>query len=86
MIVQSAMPKPLPAGDDEEGDADNGGIRREPELPDHEEIVPPPRVVNEFEFEEPMIEEDLAQSQRQSDRMRTVARQTALDPGDGIEL
>ena len=86
MIVQSAMPKPLPAGDDEEGDADNGGIRREPELPDHEEIVPPPRVVNEFEFEEPMIEEDLAQSQRQSDRMRTVARQAALDPGDGIEL
>ena len=86
MIVQSAMPKPLPAGDDEEGDADNGGIRREPELPDHEEIVPPPRVVNEFEFEEPMIEEDLAQSQRQSDRMRTVARQAALDPDDGIEL
>jgi type IV secretion system protein VirD4 len=43
-------------------------------------------VVNEFEFEEPMIEEDLAQSQRQSDRMRTVARQAALDPDDGIEL
>ena len=87
MLVQSnAMPKPLPAGDDEEGDTDNGGIRREPELPDHEEIVPPPRVVNEFEFEEPMIEDDLAQSQRQSDRMRTVARQAALDPDDGIEL
>ncbi len=87
MIVQSQiMPKPLPAEDDEEGDTDNGGIRREPELPDHEEIVPPPRVVNEFEFEEPMIEEDLAQSRRQADRMRTVARQAALDPGDGIEL
>lgn len=86
MIVQSAMPKPLYAGDDEEGDADNGGIRREPELPEHEEIVLAQRVVNEFEFEEPMIEEDLAQSQRQSDRMRTVARQAALDPDDGIEL
>ncbi len=86
MIVQSAMPKPLSAGDDEEGDADNGGIRREPELPEHEEIVLAQRVVNEFEFEEPMIEEDLAQSQRQSDRMRTVARQAALDPDDGIEL
>jgi type IV secretion system protein VirD4 len=25
-----------------EGDPDNAGIRREPELPEHEEIVPPP--------------------------------------------
>ena len=87
MIVQSAAEQKHPAPtDDDDCDADNGGIRREPELPEHEEIILPPRVVSEFEFEEPMIEEDLAQSRRQADRMRTVARQAALDPGDGIEL
>ncbi|MGE0775063.1 MAG: IncP-type conjugal transfer protein TraG, partial [Sphingomonadaceae bacterium] len=87
MIVQSptAQKHPTPM-DDDDCDADNGGIRREPELPEHEEIILPPRVVSEFEFEEPMIEEDLAQSRRQADRMRTVARQAALDPGDGIQL
>lgn len=87
MIVQSptAQKHPSPT-DDDDCDADNGGIRREPELPEHEEIVLPPRLVSEFEFEEPMIEEDLAQSRRQADRMRTAARQAALDPGDGIEL
>lgn len=87
MIVKSptAQKHPTPM-DDDDCDADNGGIRREPELPEHEEIILPPRVVSEFEFEEPMIEEDLAQSRRQADRMRTVARQAALDPGDGIEL
>lgn len=87
MIIQSPTAQKHPAPtDDDDCDADNGGIRREPELPEHEEIILPPRVVSEFEFEEPMIEEDLAQSRRQADRMRTVARQAALDPGDGIEL
>ena len=87
MIVQSPTAQKHPAPmDDDDCDADNGGIRREPELPEHEEIILPPRVVSEFEFEEPMIEEDLAQSRRQADRMRIVARQAALDPGDGIEL
>jgi type IV secretion system protein VirD4 len=87
MVVQSPTAQRPPAPtDDNDCDADNGGIRREPELPEHEEIVLAPRVVSEFEFEEPMIEEDLAQSRRQADRMRTVARQAALDPGDGIDL
>ena len=87
MIVQSPTAQKHPSQtEDDDCDPDNGGIRREPELPEHEEIMLPPRVVNEFEFEEPMIEEDLAQSRRQADRMRTVARQAALDPGDGIEL
>ncbi len=87
MIVQSPTAQKHPSqADGDDCDADNGGIRREPELPEHEEIVLPPRVVSEFEFEEPMIEDDLAQSRRQADRMRTVARQAALDPGDGIEL
>lgn len=87
MIVRLPTAQKHPSQtDDDDCDADNGGIRREPELPEHEEIVLPPRVVSEFEFEEPMIEEDLAQSRRQADRMRIVARQAALDPGDGIEL
>ena len=42
------------SADDEVADAANSGIRREPELPRHEEIAPPPRPpVREFEpFEE----------------------------------
>ncbi|ABD24768.1 TRAG protein [Novosphingobium aromaticivorans DSM 12444] len=87
MIVQSpTAQRHRSPTDDDDCDADNGGIRREPELPEHEEIVLPPRLVSEFEFEEPMIEEDLAQSRQQADRIWTVARQAALDPGDGIEL
>ncbi len=39
------------AGNSEEGDPANAGIRREPELPEHEEIVvPPPSPAQEFEF------------------------------------
>lgn len=75
------------AAEGADGDPANAGIRREPELPEHEEIVPPsPAPEQEFELldDEPDIDAAKARAMRQ--RMRMVARQASLDPGDGIEL
>ena len=68
-------------------DPANAGIRREPELPEHEEIVPEPKApVQEFE---PMDEEPDDEVQRQRIMQRTfgaVARQVSLDPGDDMQM
>jgi len=68
-------------------DPANGGIRREPELPEHEEIVPePPKPIHEFE---PLEEEtdDEAQRARVFQRdLRTIARQASLDPADDMSM
>ena len=68
-------------------DPANAGIRREPELPEHEEIAPEPRkAVHEFE---PMEDEpdDEAQRQRMIRRtMGNVARQVSLDPADDMGM
>ena len=69
------------------GDPTNAGIRREPELPDHEEILPPqaaPAQAFELLDDEPDIDTAKARAMRQ--RMRMVARQVAMNPNDGIEL
>ena len=69
-------------------DEANGGIRREPELPLHFEIAPPPKPqVNEFDFANgDETDDDAARSERLRARMVANSRQAALDPGDGIEL
>ena len=67
-------------------DPDNAGIRREPELPQQEEVVPERRKpVKEFELadDERDASQDLQALQR---RTRRLARQVALDPGDGMDL
>jgi type IV secretion system protein VirD4 len=68
-------------------DPANAGIRREPELPEHEEIVPEPlKPVHEFE---PADEEPDDEAQRQRIMQRTfgtVARQVSLDPGDDMQM
>ncbi|MCC6469705.1 MAG: conjugal transfer protein TraG [Alphaproteobacteria bacterium] len=69
-------------------DAANGGLRREPELPEHVAIVKettPPPPAQEFSIveDEP---EDLARQAAARRRMQGIARQASLDPGDGIEL
>ncbi|MDV3458231.1 conjugal transfer protein TraG [Sphingomonas sp. HF-S4] len=84
---------PIPArshapvgGVDEDGDPANGGIRREPELPEEQEIVArPPPPAGEFEFDDGSSD-DAAAARRLQDRMRGNARQASLDPGDGIVL
>src|SRR5579883_2981619 len=68
-------------------DPANAGIRREPELPEHEEIVPEPKQpVHEFD---PMDEEPDDEVQRQRIMQRTfgtVARQVSLDPSDDMQM
>jgi type IV secretion system protein VirD4 len=67
-------------------DPANAGIRREPELPEHEEIAPGPRkAINEFE----PIEEDDDEPQRRRLMQRTmgaVARQISLDTADDMQM
>jgi len=72
---------------DDGGDPANAGIRREPELPEHEEILPPPpSPAQEFELLDDEPDVDAAKANAMRARMRMVARQASLDPGDGIEL
>jgi type IV secretion system protein VirD4 len=71
----------------DEMDSANAGIRREPELPEHEEIVLQPRIVaDEFELIDDEPDDD-AQRQRLMQRtFGTVARQVSLDPGDDMRM
>ncbi|MDH0123903.1 conjugal transfer protein TraG [Brucella intermedia GD04153] len=72
---------------DDGGDPANAGIRREPELLEHEEILPPPpSPAQEFELLDDEPDVDAAKANAMRARMRMVARQASLDPGDGIEL
>ena len=68
-------------------DPANAGIRREPELPEHEEIGrEPKKPVQEFD---PMDDEPDDDVQRQRIMQRTfgtVARQVSLDPGDDMQM
>ncbi|MBI5128873.1 MAG: conjugal transfer protein TraG [Rhodopseudomonas palustris] len=68
-------------------DPDNGGIRREPELPEHEEIAPKPhQSIDEFAFDDQEPDDEAARAHALRAQIRGIARQAALDPGDGIEL
>ena len=86
-VVVAAGPAGGGGGDVDGGDPANAGIRREPELPKHEEIItPPPSPAQEFEFLDDEPDVDAAKADAMRARMRIVARQASLDPGDGIEL
>ncbi|MER9291534.1 conjugal transfer protein TraG [Mesorhizobium sp. M0510] len=73
-----------------EQDAANGGVRREPELPDHVAIAKENsglRPQEEFAIIDDDEPEDAArQSRILRQQMGGVARQVALDPNDGIEM
>jgi type IV secretion system protein VirD4 len=75
---------------DKTQDAANGGLRREPELPDHVAIAKEtagPKPAEEFAAMLDDKPEDAArQRQALRQQMRGVARQVALDPNDGIDL
>jgi type IV secretion system protein VirD4 len=81
-----AAPKPArPARGSED---DDGGIRREPALPEHEQVAPEPGqpTDKEFAFLDEDADDDAARARAMTARMRGVARQAALDPDDGIAL
>ncbi|HEY2534655.1 MAG TPA: conjugal transfer protein TraG [Xanthobacteraceae bacterium] len=78
--------KPV-AGSFIDDDVVNGGIRREPTLPAHESIVPEqPRPSREFALLEDEQDDAAAGAKVPNQNFRAIARQAALDPGDGLGL
>jgi type IV secretion system protein VirD4 len=70
-------------------DASNGGLRREPELPDHVAILketstPSPR--DEFAGMDDEPEDAARQARTLRQQLRGLARQASLDPADGYVL
>jgi type IV secretion system protein VirD4 len=82
-VAREAAPSAAAATDDADG-----GIRREPTLPEHEQIAPEPGPLpeKEFVFAEDEQDDDSARTRALAARARRVARQAALDPDDGIAL
>jgi type IV secretion system protein VirD4 len=75
------------AADGADCDPANAGIRREPELPEHEEIVPPERPAeHEFDLLDDELDVDAAKARTMRQRMRMIARQASMNPDDSIEL
>jgi len=78
--------KPTTDGSSDE-DPDNAGIRREPTLPEHEAIAPEsPTAADPFAILVDEADDEPVQANMIQQRMRTVARQAALDPGDGLDV
>jgi type IV secretion system protein VirD4 len=68
-------------------DPANGGIRREPELPEHEEVAPErTSPVPEFAFSDEEPDDEVQRNSILRRQVSSVARQAAMDPGDGIDL
>ncbi len=68
-------------------DPASAGIRREPELPEHEEIEPEQvRQAQEFGFVDDDSDDDAVRARALRLQVRGLARQAAMDPGDGIDL
>ena len=83
-------PAPAPAADEgSDDDKANGGIRRQPELPEHEDIVSrkeEPAPTQEFELMDDDADEPARQARMFRQQGRQLARQASLDRDDGLEL
>jgi type IV secretion system protein VirD4 len=68
-------------------DPANASIRREPELPEHEEIIPSKQPADhEFDVLEEGAEIDGVKARTLRQSARVLARQVVMDPADGIGL
>jgi type IV secretion system protein VirD4 len=75
------------AGSLADDDPANGGIRREPTLPEHEAIVSEqPKPAPEFALVEDEPDDDAVRAKAMNQTFRGVARQAVLDPDDGLGL
>jgi type IV secretion system protein VirD4 len=75
------------SGEAQLDDPANGGIRREPELPQHEEIAREQvKSKPEFTFGEEAPDDDAARARALRQQVRNLARQGAMDPRDGMGL
>ena len=86
--IEAKQPKGSDYSGDGATDQANAGVRREPELPQQEDIIPqPPKSQNEFQFDrDDTADDEATRNQRIQDRMRGASLQASLDPGDGITL
>ncbi|MDU1671477.1 MAG: type IV secretory system conjugative DNA transfer family protein, partial [Bradyrhizobium sp.] len=65
----------------------NGGLRREPELPQHEEIVmKAPLAENEFDTSPDEDDSNAVQATALNRSMQGLARAVSLDPDDKMDL
>jgi type IV secretion system protein VirD4 len=83
-----AAPRKKPPRSEAESanDRANSGLRREPELPAHEEVVPrPPAAKIEFSFAEE-ADDDVQRAKILRQRAEGVARQATMNPDDGLGL
>ena len=75
------------AGSVADEDPANGGIRREPALPEHEAIASEqPKPSPEFAVLEDEPDDDAIRAKALNQNFRGLARQAALDPDDGLGL
>ena len=75
------------AGSLADDDSANGGIRREPALPEHEAIVSEqPEPAPDFALVDDEPDDDAVRAKALNQNFRAVARQVALDPADGCGL
>ncbi|WP_130732720.1 conjugal transfer protein TraG [Komagataeibacter xylinus] len=74
-------------GTSADGDSANAGIRREPELPEHEDVVPPERPgMQEFDVLDDEPDVAAARARIIHQEARSVARQATMDPADDLDL
>jgi type IV secretion system protein VirD4 len=67
--------------------ARNSGLRREPELPQHEEVAPEPGAAKaEFDFADEEADDEVQRAAALRKQGADIARQAAMDPGDGLGL
>ncbi len=89
LSVSVAGPKANPSegGGASGDDPANGGIRREPELPLHEDVAPDSGPAKaEFEFNDEDSDDEVQRAGQLRRTAASLARQAAMDPGDGIDL
>ncbi len=86
LTVQEAPTRAERRHDVADGDPANSGIRREPELPEHEDIEPMKPLQHEFKLDEDEPDDDSTRRRALARTMRQVARQASMDRTDGIEL
>jgi type IV secretion system protein VirD4 len=68
-------------------DPANAGIRREPELPEHEDIITAPRKpTQEFDLPDDEADDDAQRLRVLQRQVRATARQVSLDPADDMGL
>jgi type IV secretion system protein VirD4 len=76
-----------PRTDETTNDPANSGLRREPELSQHEEVAPEPGPAKaEFDFADEEADDEVQRAAALRKQRTDIARQAAMDPGDGLGL